>query len=274
MKQFLINEVVSEKLREFIKQRFQSTRGRFKELESKSGVSASKWKNFYYKKQDATQELLQFWSDNYTDLIYPSGVDRYIDVLPASVEVSERLRELVTQRFQSRGRFNKLESVSGIGATKWKNFFYRKQEASQELLRYWCINFPDSENWLLTGVTSSDINGYPFGAPAPTLNGLVKLSVADRLIWAITEFASPQGTELFEYLATRSRGTVTSTEWSSMIQKTSEPTLKMVGFICELRPYFTEWIITGHTSRMPQVDPTDSLSIKKWNENKLKMLTA
>jgi len=59
MKQFQINAEVSERLRTFVQNRFNS-RGKFTELESLSGISASKWKNFLYKKQEATQELLEF----------------------------------------------------------------------------------------------------------------------------------------------------------------------------------------------------------------------
>jgi hypothetical protein len=123
MKHLQINAEVSERLREFVTQRFQA-RGRFDVLETLSGISASKWKNFFYKKQDATQELINFWTENFSDdSLYPSG-NQFIDMLPSSKDVSARLRELIEQKFQSRGR------VSG------KVFFM----VSKEPLRN-CYNF-------------------------------------------------------------------------------------------------------------------------------------
>lgn len=266
MKQFLIDEEISEKLREFITQKFQA-RGRFNELESLSGIGASKWKNFFYKKQEATQELIQFWSESFTDYQFPYNSDERSSLFPTNSGVSERLRDLVRQRFQSRGRFSVLESVSGISASKWKNFFYKKQEATQELLQYWCENFPDSKDWLLTGLFSNDNEDYPFSAPVPSLKDSKKLTLADRLMWVISEWASPNGEQLFEYLSQRSGGSITPNEWAKMIQRTDEPTSKMISVVCMIRPYFTEWIITGRSSPIPQVDPTDSRSIQSWKEH-------
>ena len=78
MKKFKINEEVSEKLRGFLKLRF-TKRGKFKELEYASGISSSKWENFYYRKQEATQEIVKFWVENYADdHLYKSAEPEYV----------------------------------------------------------------------------------------------------------------------------------------------------------------------------------------------------
>ena len=267
MKQFLINTEVSERLRDFVAQRFQA-RGRFDVLETLSGISASKWKNFFYKKQEATQELLNFWAEKFSeDALYPSG-NQFIDLLPCNKDVSSRLRDLVGEKFQARGRFSALELASGISASKWKSFFYGKQEATQALLQFWCQKFPESENWLLKGAWGAEFDRYPFLYPAPTPNKRDVLKLADRLIWVIYELASTQADLLFKYLSQKTRGEITAAEWEKMIHRDAEPTVQMIELVCKFRPHFTEWIITGATGAFPQADPTDTHSIKRWNEFK------
>ncbi|NOT14834.1 MAG: hypothetical protein HOP21_04485 [Methylotenera sp.] len=265
MKQLLIDSEISERLRGFISQRFQA-RGRFSALESVSGISASKWKNFFYKSQEATQELLLFWLENFPDdSIYQNG-NQYINLLPLSKEVSSRLRELIDERFQARGRFSSLELASGIGASKWKNFYYGKQEATQALLQFWCQKFPESENWLVNGTWGAEFDRYPFNYPAPITSKSDVLSLADRLIWGINEWVNIQAADLYKYLSRSSNGEITAAEWEKVIHRDAEPTIQMIELVCKFRPYFTEWIITGATGAFPQADPTDSRSIERWND--------
>lgn len=267
MKHLQINTEVSERLRGFVAQRFQA-RGRFDALETLSGISASKWKNFYYKKQEATQELLQFWAEKFSDdSLYPSG-NQFIDLLPSSKDVSARLRGLIEQKFQSRGRFSALENLSGISESKWKSFFYGKQGATQALLQFWCQKFPESENWLIKGAWGAEFDRYPFNYPAPITSKSDVLSIADRLIWVISEWATNQPAELYKYLSQKTRGEITAEDWEKMILRDVEPTIQMIELVCKHRPFFTEWIITGATGGFPQADPTDSRSIKRWNEFK------
>ena len=242
MKFFLINEEISDKLRELVNQKFQ-TRGRFKELESLSGIGASKWKNFLYKKQEATQELINFWADTYQDYDFPISQNADFSFYAADREVSERLRTFVEKRFQTRGRFTLLESVSGIKANKWKNFYYGKQLASQELLQFWFKKFPDTQNWILTDNIKVIEDDYPHVAFIPDLT---KLNISDRLIWAINEWIALDGQQLFDYLARRSSGKISAKEWGDVIQRAEEPTLAMLSVVCETRPEFTEWIVCGH----------------------------
>ncbi len=120
------------------------------------------------------------------------------------------------------------------------------------------------DNPQLNGVFTGGIEGYPFTTPSPTLT---QTTLANRLIWAISEWASPQGEQLFKYLSRKSIGKIKPDEWEKMILGSMDPSIQMIEIVCRQRPYFSEWIITGHAKAMPQVDPTDSNSIKKWNEN-------
>lgn len=271
MKLLPITTEISEKLRELVKLRF-TTRGKFKELELASGISASKWKNFYYGSQEATQELLNFWTQNYADSIYNEN-ETYVDILPNDEGISERLRDLVKQRFQTRTPieiFRHLESISGIDASKWKGVFYRKQKATQEMLHFWCNQYKESKHWLLTGEFSEN-EIYPFGTPAPKVLPSEKLSINDRLMWVIKEYAAPPGEHLFVYLSERRRGlNISAEEWRQVLQEKVEPNLKMIQVACEMYPGLTQWIVTGSVSPEPQIDPTDKSSILRWAEYRTK----
>lgn len=173
---------------------------------------------------------------------------------------SHRLKNLIDKMFPTRGRFDALENISGISKNKWKNFYYEKQNATEELIEFWCKKYSADTDYLISGIEIESAFRYPFCENRPSANiG----SITDRLIWAISEFASPQGERLFTYLERRSNGTITAAEWSKVILKTQEPTADMIRMICKERPYFTEWIILGSVSGI-QVNPADDGSIKRW----------
>jgi len=186
--------------------------------------------------------------------------------LPRDEAVSERLRELIAQKYPRRGRFGELEIVSEINASKWKNFYYRKQEATQEMLQFWCRKYSAEADWLLTGIRPPEQDGFPFGARVPKRwDGQ---TLADRLNWVISEWASPQGEALFTYLEQKSSGEIPAAEWSKLVLETMPPTVEMITLVCGMRPHFTEWVIRGMASSSPQVDPTDSESVSRWKKAK------
>src|SRR5476649_1445092 len=83
------------------------------------------------------------------------------------VELSERLRQQIEQRFGGRGKFRLLEEASGIPAARWKNFFYRKQEATIALIEFWTKKFPEDETWVLQGVERPNKDDFPFLTDPP-----------------------------------------------------------------------------------------------------------
>lgn len=186
--------------------------------------------------------------------------------LPKDEAVSERLRELIEQKYPRRGRFGELELVSEINASKWKNFYYRKQGATQEMLQFWCKKYTVEADWLLTGIRPPEQDDFPFGALVPKRwDGQ---TVGDRLNWVISEWASPQGEMLFKYLEQKSFGEIHAADWAQLVLKTAPPSIEMITLVCEMRPHFTEWIIRGTTSGSLQVDPTDRESVAKWTRAK------
>ena len=232
MKKFKTNEEVSEKLREFVKLRF-TARGKFNDLETASDIPASRWKNFYYGNQEATQEIIKFWVENYADdHLYSSGEPEYSDEFQIDKNVSEILRNLIASTFKSRGRFSELEMKSGISSFSWKSFFYRRQEATQEMVGFWCSFKPESSALLLR----QEMRPLP-SAP---------LSLNDRLNWVIRVYGPGGADYLFEYLSKRiSDGRIPAEDWEKLFQNNVEPTLEMVVAICKWLPNFTEWIICG-----------------------------
>lgn len=177
-------------------------------------------------------------------------------------EVSERLRSLIDDKYPSRGRFTVLAEVSGISAARWKNFYYRKQDATPDMLDFWCRSYPMEKVWLTTGIDQSAKEGFPFAAPVP--HDWEGQTVGDRLNWVIKEWASPSGEHLFRYLEGKSGGRIPAADWSKVVLRMEEPTIEMIRLVCSYRPRFTEWVMLGSVSGEPAVDPTDLSSIEKW----------
>lgn len=184
------------------------------------------------------------------------------------VQLSERLRELIQNRYGDRGRFRLLHEASGIPEWKWKNFFYRRQEAGQDQIEFWITTYPEEETWLLTGTHPPDRESFPFSGEPPIARE--DSTVGDRLRWVIEEFASPRGEALFRYLAGRYRVNAAE-DWEAMMLRKTEPTLTMVQSVCQDRPLFAQWVLLGHAYTI-SVDPTDKTSIQRWIERKNKIL--
>lgn len=181
------------------------------------------------------------------------------------IELSERLRELIHARFGTRGRFRLLQEASEIPDWKWKNFFYRRQEAGQDQIQFWTNAYPEDEAWLLSGFRASDKDDFPFDAAPPVERK--ETTIGDRLRWVIEEFASPRGEQLFSYLASRYRRGITAKDWENVLLRKAEPTLQMVKLVCSDRPLFAQWVLLGH-ARALSVDPTDPASVQRWKEVK------
>ena len=179
-------------------------------------------------------------------------------------EVDERLRDLIDNRFAQRGRFRLLMEASNIAESKWKNFFYKKQRGTAELLDFWVSTYPEDELWLLTGKKTPNSEGFPFGTSPPI--SWPNQTIGDRLNWVITEWAAPKGEQLFQYLEQRSKGRISQAAWKPVILRQHEPTPEMIEFVCSHRPDFTEWVILGRVRSLMSVDPTDAESVEAWKQ--------
>ncbi|WP_153137121.1 hypothetical protein [Paraburkholderia agricolaris] len=177
-------------------------------------------------------------------------------------ELGERLRYLIGHTFPTAGRFQALEVASSIKASKWKNFYYRKQEASSEMVEFWCKKYPNDEKLLRTGEMHPPGSTFMVGAPVPI--NWTGQTVGDRLVWVITEWASAKADQVFSYLEQRSRGAIPASEWASVVMRMREPTVEMIEVVCNARPHFTEWVITGRTCGLPSVDPTSEKSVAEY----------
>jgi hypothetical protein len=182
------------------------------------------------------------------------------------VELGERLRQLIQNRFGDRGRFRLLQEASGVPEWKWKNFFYRRQEAAQDQILFWTKTYPDDEAWLFTGLHPQDRADYPFAAEPPSARE--ESTIGDRLNWVIEELASPRGEALFSYLAGRYKEGISAEDWKKMVLRKAEPTLQMVALVCSDRPMFAEWVLLGHTSAI-NVNPTEKSSVERWKRHRL-----
>jgi hypothetical protein len=177
------------------------------------------------------------------------------------IEVSDRLRSLLEANLGHRGKFGMLEKMSGITEARWKNFWYRKQSATADMIDFACKKYPDEEVWLRTGQRAPRPSDFPFAAPIyKKRNGE---TIGDRLNWVIKEWAAPRGEQLFSYLEERSKGAISAKQWADVVLGLHEPTSQMIAVVCDARPLFTEWVVLGHAGTQ-QVDPTDDKSVEAW----------
>lgn len=182
--------------------------------------------------------------------------------------ITERLISWINDNYPARGKFTKLEADSKIPAQRWKNVFYRRQYANQEMLDFIDGFSEEDAGWIRTGVKLPIEDSYPFLTAPPTQQETQ--SLAKRLIWVIKEWTSPRGAQLFSYLEDKYHGAISADEWASVILGNKEPSLEMVHLVCKIRPYFTEWILLGSVnSRNPQVDPANKDSVDHWREKQI-----
>ena len=179
----------------------------------------------------------------------------------SDAEQTQRLREWIEQRYSGRGMFSAMEADSQIPAQRWKNVYYRRQHATEEMINFVHSISTKDHLWVTTGVRPPEANdSYPFLYSPPTPDECK--TVTSRLVWVIKEFAAPKGKSLFTYLEDRYNET-TADEWASVILGKTEATLTMIEHICKDRWYFACWVATGHAFD-PQVNPADEASVQEW----------
>jgi len=178
------------------------------------------------------------------------------------MEVTERLRAWLEEEYGNRGRFRALEEASGLPAQRWKNVFYGRQAATNEMLEFVQKTSTDGYSFVITGMRRPLSEGYPFRAAPPRDRDVETL--ADRLVWAIKEFASPRGDALFSYLEERSQGEVSAKSWADLVLGLAPPTLPMIDVVLDVQPHLTEWVMRGAVVAPMQVDPTDKDSVEAW----------
>lgn len=178
-------------------------------------------------------------------------------------EQTQRLREWLDQNYSGRGMFSSMEADSQIPAQRWKNVYYRRQHATEEMVNFVHSISTKDHLWITTGIRPPKANdSYPFLHSPPTPDECK--TVASRLVWVIKEFAAPKGKNLFTYLEDRYDGT-TADEWAGVILSKAEPTLAMIENICKERRHFASWVVTGDAYG-PQVNPADEASIEEWKQ--------
>ena len=177
-------------------------------------------------------------------------------------EVTERLRSWIQDHYNARGKFTKLEADSLIPAQRWKDLYYGRQFASDEMLQFVRTQNSKDFQWIKTGVLIPKQEGYPF-LTAPPLREECQ-SLATRLVWVIKEWTSPRGDALFSYLSDKANGHISATEWSKAVLGLASPSPEMIELVCQQKRHLIEWITTGSATSSGQVDPTNATSIEDW----------
>lgn len=177
---------------------------------------------------------------------------------------TQRLLQWLDDRYSGRGMFSAMEADSKIPAQRWKNVYYRRQNATEEMLDFVQSVSTNDRLWIVTGVRPPKKgSGYPFLSDPPTVDE--QSTLGGRLIWVIKEWASPRGADLFRYLESQSQSTVAADEWAAAFLGRAKVTSEMIEVVCSQRPHFAAWVI-GISANALQVDPTDGESIERWEQ--------
>lgn len=80
-------------------------------------------------------------------------------------QLSDRMRLLIDQRYDKRGKFAQLEALSGVAADNWKSFYYGRQRPNADMVEALAQLWPECAFWLVTG-----INDFEHGHTQPTFN--------------------------------------------------------------------------------------------------------
>ena len=181
----------------------------------------------------------------------------------SDAEQTQRLRDWMDQKYKGRGMFSALEADSQIPAQRWKNVYYKRQHATDEMISFVQSISTKDHQWVTTGIRTPEANNnYPFLYSPPTPEECQ--TITSRLVWVIKEFAAPKGKNLFTYLEERYKGT-TADAWASIILNKAEATPAMIEFICKECRHFTAWVITGDAHGQ-QVNPADEKSVDEWKQ--------
>lgn len=178
---------------------------------------------------------------------------------------SDRLRTWIKDRYEGRGMFSLLEADSLISKQRWKNMFYERQNATEEMLQFVKSVRSLDHDWIVSGLRK-DGETYGFGTATPTSQD--RLTITSRMNWVIKEWAAPRGKSLFEYLEEVSAligEKISADDWAKVVLGRSEAIPEMLKVVSSKRPHFTVWMLTGDTyGQRGQVDPSSLESIKLW----------
>jgi len=69
--------------------------------------------------------------------------------------IQERLRAVIEEETDERGRFAELEKLTQISANSWKSFWHGRQRPTCEMIEAACMRWPQYAFWLATGITDA-----------------------------------------------------------------------------------------------------------------------
>ncbi len=70
-------------------------------------------------------------------------------------KISERVRHVIEEKVESKGRPTTLEEITGVAAETWRKFLAGKQRATLAMVETVARNWPEYAFWITTGITDS-----------------------------------------------------------------------------------------------------------------------
>ena len=205
---------LSERVRELLKTEFDHA-GRFTLLEKRSGISASKWKNFFYGKQSATSEMVEFICNKFPDRASwirtgneeTAGYDFPFMATPPrrheTESLSGRLKWVIREWASGQGEtlFYYLEQCAkgSVSAAQWADFFLHDREPTISMLMTVGRQRPMFVEWMLLG----DVELFKPDTQVPQVNPADQASIARWKVVCASGLPTPEQAALAKQLSVR-----------------------------------------------------------------------
>lgn len=185
-------------------------------------------------------------------------------------DLSQKLQIQMKLRLYGIRKFEILAKWSNLKEHSWKNTYYRKQNATPEMIEYWCFLYPQ-DAVAITGEKYESKNATQCDADIKIpLEKIDASSIEHRAIWTINNWLQCNNIkkkDSAEYLNEKSKFQtcieVKTTDWKSLLSGTTKLTIEMLLTIATWNPAFKCWILTGTTEGLTQVNPNDLLTLHK-----------
>lgn len=185
-------------------------------------------------------------------------------------DLSQKLQIQMKLRLYGIRKFEILAKWSNLKKSSWENTYYKKQNATSEMIEYWCFLYPQ-DAVAITGEKNEAKNTsrWDVDIKIPLLKEN-KSSVENRAIWALNNWLQCNNIKKIdsaEYLNEKSKFQtcieVKTTDWKALLIGTTKLTIDMLLTIATWNPAFRCWILTGSTEDLTQVNPSDLLTLHK-----------
>jgi hypothetical protein len=184
-------------------------------------------------------------------------------------ELSQKLQIQMKSRLFGIRKFEILSKWSKLKKSSWENTYYKKQNATPEMIEYWCFLYPQDTELITGHPPQEKATGSDVDIQIPVLNDDAS-NVESRTLWVARNWMmcdKINDTEFANYLYEKSKfltcNEVMAADWQAFLANTGKLTFEMLETIATWNPAFQSWMLTGSSDNLSQVNPNNPLTLLK-----------